>query len=138
VTSEEISKVNDLTDKVLQSVKTLATESNGILEFLSGTVMNDYNKLSDLAESYKNDATYYAEVSMELGAGAEELNASTQEINRTLDSIATSQSELGDAMQTVNDNLQQITFASENVTTETEDVLGSIKSLQKTMETFQV
>jgi methyl-accepting chemotaxis protein len=126
VTSEEISKVNDLTDKVLQSVKTLATESNGILEFLSGTVMNDYNKLSDLAESYKNDATYYAEVSMELGAGAEELNAST------------SQSELGDAMQTVNDNLQQITFASENVTTETEDVLGSIKSLQKTMETFQV
>jgi methyl-accepting chemotaxis protein len=138
VTSEEISKVNDLTAKVLQSVKTLADESNGILEFLSGTVMSDYNKLYDIAENYKNDATYYAEVSMELGASAEELNASTQEINRTLDSIAASQSELGTAMQTVNDNLQQITFASENVTTETEDVLGSIETLKKTMETFSV
>jgi methyl-accepting chemotaxis protein len=137
-TSEEISKVNELTDKVLQSVNTLAKESNGILTFLSGTVMEDYNKLSDIAENYKNDASYYAEVSAELKASAEELNASTQEINQTLDSIATSQSELGDAVQTVNQNLQEITYASENVTTETDDVLVSIKSLQKTMETFNV
>jgi methyl-accepting chemotaxis protein len=138
VTSREISKVNDLIEKVLQSVKTLEGESNAILEFLDGPVMKDYGKLHELAESYKNDASYYAEVSMGLGSSAEELNASTQDINQILDAIADSQNELGAAVQTVNDNLQQITYASENMTQETGDVLVSIKSLQSTMSTFNV
>jgi methyl-accepting chemotaxis protein len=138
VTSREINKVNELTDKVLQSVRTLAGESNAILEFLDGPVMKDYGKLHELAESYKNDASYYAEVSMGLGSSAEELNASTQDINQILDAIADSQNELGAAVQTVNDNLQQITYASENMTQETGDVLVSIKSLQNTMSTFNV
>jgi methyl-accepting chemotaxis protein len=138
VTSREINKVNELTDKVLQSVRTLAGESNAILEFLDGPVMKDYGKLHELAESYKNDASYYAEVSMGLGSSAEELNASTQDINQILDAIADSQNELGAAVQTVNDNLQQITYASENMTQETDDVLVSIRSLQNTMSTFNV
>jgi methyl-accepting chemotaxis protein len=138
VTSKEISKVNDLTDKVLKSVGTLEQESHRILEFLGGPVMDDYAEFHQLAEDYKNDSTYYAQVSSELGASAEELNASTQDINQMLSTIAESQNELGIAVQSVNTNLQQITFASDNMTLETGDVLSSILSLQKTMETFQV
>jgi methyl-accepting chemotaxis protein len=138
VTSKEIGKVNELTDKVLQNVKALADESNGILAFLGGTVMEDYDKLSDLADNYKEDASYYADVSSNLGASAEELSASVQNINTILDSINDSQKELGAAVQTVNENLQQITYASENVSTETGEVLGSIKLLQETMDTFNV
>jgi methyl-accepting chemotaxis protein len=138
VTSKEISKVNDLTDKVLKSVGTLEQESHRILEFLGGPVMDDYAEFHHLAEDYKNDSTYYAQVSSELGASAEELNASTQDINQMLGTIAESQNELGIAVQSVNTNLQEITFASDNMTMETGDVLSSILSLQKTMETFQV
>jgi methyl-accepting chemotaxis protein len=138
VTSKEISKVNDLTDKVLKSVGTLEQESHRILEFLGGPVMDDYAQFHQLAEDYKNDSTYYAQVSSELGASAEELNASTQDINQMLGTIAESQNELGIAVQSVNTNLQEITFASDNMTMETGDVLSSILSLQKTMETFQV
>jgi methyl-accepting chemotaxis protein len=138
VTSKEISKVNDLTDKVLKSVGTLEQESHRILEFLGGPVMDDYAQFHHLAEDYKNDSTYYAQVSSELGASAEELNASTQDINQMLGTIAESQNELGIAVQSVNTNLQEITFASDNMTMETGDVLSSILSLQKTMETFQV
>jgi methyl-accepting chemotaxis protein len=138
VTSKEISKVNDLTDKVLKSVGTLEQESHRILEFLGGPVMDDYAEFHHLAENYKNDSTYYAQVSSELGASAEELNASTQDINQMLGTIAESQNELGIAVQSVNTNLQEITFASDNMTLETGDVLSSILSLQKTMETFQV
>jgi methyl-accepting chemotaxis protein len=138
VTSKEISKVNDLTDKVLKSVGTLEEESHRILEFLGGAVMDDYAEFHHLAEDYKNDSTYYAQVSSELGASAEELNASTQDINQMLSAIAESQNELGVAVQSVNTNLQQITYASDNMTEETGDVLSSIQSLQKTMETFRV
>lgn len=138
VTGQEIGKVNDLTAKVLESVKLLSSESNAILSFLDEVVMKDYDRLSELAGSYKEDASYYAEVSTELGAEAEELSASIQNINSILDMITKSQGELNAAVHAVNDNLQQITSASENVTTETGEVLGSIKSLQGTMETFRI
>lgn len=138
VTGQEIGKVNDLTAKVLESVKLLSSESNAILSFLDEVVMKDYDRLGELAGNYKEDAAYYAEVSTELGAEAEELSASIQNINSILDMITKSQGELNAAVHAVNDNLQQITSASENVTTETGEVLGSIKSLQGTMETFRI
>jgi methyl-accepting chemotaxis protein len=100
--------------------------------------MENYAKLHHLAESYKNDSTYYAKVSAELGTSAQELNDSTQDITKLVGSIAESQTELGTAVQNVNENLQQITSASDQVTQETEDVLSGIASLQATMGAFQV
>lgn len=138
VTSQEIGKVNDLTDKVMQSVQMLADESNGILEFLDGTVMKDYQKVSQLAENYKTDASYYESISDDFGTSARKLNDAIQNINRLLSGISQAQEELNLAVQSVNDNLQQMTMASENVTEETGNVLGSIQSLKGTMETFHV
>ena len=138
VTNREINKVNELTAKVLENVDALSRESNSILEFLGGTVMGDYDKLENLAESYKDDATYYADVSGDLGSSAEQLSASIQSINNILNMIAVSQTELNEAVQSVNVNLQDITSASENVTTETGSVLESIDTLQGTMDTFRV
>ena len=57
-TGEEISKVNDLTAKVFESVKALSRESNAVLEFINGTVMSDYNKLETLVTEYQKDTGY--------------------------------------------------------------------------------
>lgn len=138
VTSKEIGKVNALTAKVLDSVQMLEKSAGSILDFLDGTVMEDYGKLENLAVTYEKDASYYAEVSSDLGTSAQELSASVQSMNHVLAKISSSQVELGTAIQSVNDNLQKITYASENVTQESKDVLGSIDSLQNTMGTFHV
>lgn len=138
ITGKEIGKVDELTDKVLESVKALSDESNSILAFLDGVIMKDYDQFGEIAEKYKDDAFYFAGISMNLGAGAEELSASVQNISSILGTINTSQGELNKAVHAVNDNLQQITYASENVTTDTGEVLTSIKSLQDTMGQFQI
>lgn len=138
VTSEEIGKVNDLTAKVLESVRMLEVGANNILEFLNGTVMEDYGKLENLAVSYEKDASYYVEVSSDLGTSSQELSASVQNMNHIVSQILSTQVELGTAIQSVNDNLQEITYASADVSQESKDVLGSIGSLQGTMGTFQV
>lgn len=137
-TASEIQKVNELTQKVLESVRTLATESNGILVFLDGTVMKDYEKLEDLAKDYKNDAGYYAEVSSSLGQNASGVSESIHTINGILGDISRAQEELADAVAGVNKNLQQITYSSENMSSETEDVLQSIGKLQENMQQFRV
>lgn len=137
-TAEEISKVNMLTSKVLESVRALSDESNHILVFIDGTVIQDYNKLTELAQNYKQDAGYYAEVGSELGGSAKAVSLSIENINAIMDTINAAQKELSAAIANVNENLQQITYSSENVSKETSDVLDSIGILQETMDKFRV
>ena len=137
-TDEEISKVNDLTAKVFESVKALSRESNAVLEFINGTVMSDYNKLETLVTEYQKDTGYYNQVSESIGASAESVRDSVDSINEMIDSISMAQKELSDAATSVNENLQKITYSSENMSQETKEVLESVNSLQETMQSFQV
>ena len=138
VTSTEIGKVNDLTAKVLESVKMLESGANSILEFLDGIVMEDYDKLENMAVTYEQDASYYAEAGSNLGASTQELSASVQNMNQIVSQILSSQVELDTAIQSINENLQEITQASADVSEQSKEVLGSIDSLQGTMGTFEV
>jgi len=137
-TGQEIGKVNELTEKVLGSVSALSDASNHIIEFLDEVVLRDYDKLETLADSYKKDATYYAQVSNELSGNTKELRNAITSINQILDTINLSQKELDSAVQSVNGNLQEITYASENVSKETQEVMESVSTLQETMQQFQV
>ena len=137
-TGQEIRKVNELTEKVFGSVKTLSDASNHVIEFLDAVVLRDYDKLETLADNYKKDATYYAQVSSELSENTKEVSNAIASINRILDTINLSQKELDSAVQSVNGNLQEITYASENVSKETQEVMESVSRLQETMQQFQV
>lgn len=137
-TGQEISKVNELTEKVLGSVSALSEASNHIIEFLDEVVLRDYDKLETLADSYKKDATYYAQVSSDLSGNTKELSSAIVSINQILDTINLSQKELDSAVQSVNGNLQEITYASENASKETQEVMESVSTLQETMQQFQV
>lgn len=137
-TDEEISKVNDLTAKVFESVKALSRESNAVLEFINGTVMSDYNKLETLVTEYQKDTGYYNQASESIGASAESVRDSVDSINEMIDSISMAQKELSDAATSVNENLQKITYSSENMSQETKEVLESVNSLQETMQSFRV
>ena len=132
-TSDEIDKVNDLTGKVIASVEALSGESNQILEFIDSKVMKDYEGLETLANDYDRDASYYSEVSSDLGAAAEELTASVETINSILGSIETSQHDVNRAVQDVNETLQAIATNSDTIAHETDDVLKSIQELKDTV-----
>ena len=137
-TAQEISKVGELTVKVKESVEKLATESNNILIFIDGSVMQDYERLESLAKSYIEDAEYYANVSKSLGQNADGVNVAIRDINGIIRNISIAQGELADAVASVNDNLQQITYSSEEMSTETNKVMQSVEVLQNTMNEFQV
>lgn len=137
-TAQEISKVGELTVKVKESVEKLATESNNILVFIDGSVMQDYERLESLAKSYIEDAEYYANVSKSLGQNADGVNVAIRDISGIIGNISIAQGELADAVASVNDNLQQITYSSEEMSTETNKVMQSVEVLQNTMNEFQV
>ncbi len=137
-TSDEIGKVNELTEKVMKSVQALSQECHAIISFLNDVVLKDYDKLEKLADNYKQDATYYAQISTTLENNTEGLGSSITSINQLLLTVGESQKELDEAVQSVNDNLQQITYASESVSKETQEVMDSVVTLQSTIEQFNV
>lgn len=137
-TGNEIEKVNVLTEKVLNSVEALSQASDYIISFLNEIVLKDYDKLETLAGNYKEDASYYAQMSSTLSENTKNLRNSIASINEILGTINLSQKELDTAVQSVNGNLQEITYASETVSEETQNVMGSVSSLQTTVQQFQV
>ncbi len=137
-TGMEIGKVNELIEKVLASVNALSGESGSMLSFIDGTVMDDYTASKEMAESYREDASYYAEASKELEAAAEELSASMHSIVDMVSTITKSQGELSHAVAGINENIQNITQGSSNISAEAGNVLERITGLQETMESFQV
>ena len=137
-TKNEIDKVNKLTQRVTESVKQLSDESNGIIDFLNGVVLGDYESMEQLAQNYESDARFYGEVSSTLYGHAQELASSIGSINDEIDTIDQTQEELAQAVQEINQNLQEITTSSESVAEETRNVLGGIDTLQETIGKFNV
>ena len=137
-TGSEIEKVNALTKEVTANIDELSKVSDQIIRFLNENVLNDYDNLETLANNYMDDASYYSDISRELGAGAKEVSTSVADINRVLETISTAQQELGDAVHAISGNMQSITESSANVSDETMDVMDSITSLQDTTESFNV
>ena len=137
-TSDEIEKVSTITAKVMESVKRLSDESSKILEFLSVDVMNDYETLSNLAEGYNRDASFYANESSTIGASSEELAASVSNINDLLNRLNQSQRQIDEALRDVNHNVQMIADNSQDATKDVEDVMNRIDSLQTTLSSFDI
>lgn len=137
-TAQEINKVNNLTSKVLESVRDLSEESEHILVFIDDTVMQDYDRLEMVADNYRKDAGYYTEVSKDLESKVEEFSTSIQNINEIIDQITRAQTELSAAMGSVNNHLQEITNSSEMVSEETKGVLDRAGILQGTVHRFHM
>ncbi len=137
-TASEITKVNELTGKVTESVRDLSNASNEIITFLTDVVLKDYDHLETLANNYVEDASYYGNVSESLGSSTKNLKTSVNAITNVLDQISDSQYVLNDAIHSINDNLQRITETSDGVSSETKGVLESIETLQDTVGNFKI
>ncbi len=137
-TNSEIEKVNDLTARVTESVKKLSDEASNVIKFLNTNVLRDYETLSDLAKSYEQDATFYANESSTIGASTEELAASITNINALLENLNASQQELNATIQSVNSNVQDVSVNSENTTNEVNIVKAGADKLQETVSVFHL
>ena len=134
----EINKVDDLASKVLSGVTVLSQESMSVIEFLSKTVLDDYNKFEELANQYKEDANYYGNESSTLNASSEELNAAIENIVNVIQTITHTQEHLDHGTEEINENLQKITAESAAVKDETQKVLSDVEELSATVEKFHL
>lgn len=136
--NNEINKVDAIANRVLKGVDTLSSESSNVIQFLSKTVLADYDRLETLANRYKDDAEYYENESNAVNASGEELNAAIQNISTLIQAITDTQENLDNGTEEINSHLQKITMDSASITDETKKVLADVGILSKTVGNFKV
>ncbi|MGN8773188.1 methyl-accepting chemotaxis protein [Candidatus Weimeria sp. HCP3S3_B5] len=137
-TSTEIEKINEIIENVLNGVNTLSAKSQAILDFINDNVIPDYNKFSDLADSYTNDARYYNDVSGTLGATSEELSASITNITSSISTISEIQTQLSEGVENINENLQAMSAGSATVVSAASSMKNQSDSLSRTVGSFNI
>ncbi|AKN31167.1 hypothetical protein Ccar_10025 [Clostridium carboxidivorans P7] len=118
------SKIQNITNKVIEAVKNLSQNSTNILKFMETDVINDYKSMITVADEYSNDAKFVESLVVGFSSTSQELLASISDVLKTIDGVTQSASEgtnevvnISDKVLGINDNsnyiLEQVLKAKE-------------------------
>jgi methyl-accepting chemotaxis protein len=113
---ETANNIQQISALVTDAVEDLAQNANGMLEFIDGTVLADYDKLVDVANQYYDDADKLDSMMDVIDNKSGELEENIANINEGIDGINTA----------VDESAQGVTMVADN-TSQLVDMLGNIR-----------
>lgn len=124
---EAVSQIQSITDIVVESVNNLTLSSEQLIDFVSGQVIRDYEKMVETGEQYSKDAVEISDLTMEFNAIAQQLTTSTQNMVRAIEEIAAGNNEAVAGTQ-------NIAHKSNVMTQKSEEVAMSMKTMKAGVE----
>lgn len=133
-----VDKIRKVTEGVVQDVEFLSQSSGKILDFVSGKVMEDYKSMTALSEMYRDDASFYNDISAELENSSQEMAARIGEINESAHAITELVGELAAAMEAMGQSADNCNVNSEAVCNQMEELSRLSYELNRTVASFRV
>lgn len=110
-----VEKIQDISNVIISSVNELAASSEKLLDYISGNVMEDYDKFVATAKEYLEDADQVENMMVNLNSGAHEamslsdrINSRLSEITATADKESSEVTLLAEEIDTVVENIGEI------------------------------
>lgn len=113
-----VEKIQDISNVIISSVNELAASSEKLLNYISGNVMEDYDKFVATAKDYLEDADKVEHMMIKLNDGAHEAMSLSDRINSRLAEITT----------TADKESSEVTLLAEEIDTVVENI-GEIQTL---------
>ena len=107
--------IQEISGLVIDAVEKLAGNANGMLEFIDGTVLSDYDKLVEVANQYYDDADQLDSMMDVIDDKSTELENSITGINEGIDGINTAVDESAQGVTMVADNAGQLVEMLANI-----------------------
>lgn len=117
-TANNIQQISRL---VIEAVDKLANNANGMLEFIDGTVVADYDKLVDVANQYYDDADKLDAMMDVIDDKSTELENSITSINEGIEGINTAVDESAQGVTMVADSAGQLVEMLGNIRNDAEN-----------------
>ena len=137
-TSNEIGKISDLTDRLLQAVDALTKESADGMNRMAEDIEEAYKNLDKLAKEYKESAEYYSAISADLGASSQELSASVQAVTASIEDINNSQQDVNRAMEGASHDIQNVAADAVSMKDKVENVSVAVGEVSETVKQFNI
>jgi methyl-accepting chemotaxis protein len=103
-----VSKIQNITDQVKDSVNHLADSSNKLLEFMSTDVNNDYMSMLEIADKYNLDASFVSSMVSDFDSTSNDLLKSVDNVLHDIDSISQAASDCADNTLIIKEKLTGI------------------------------
>ena len=113
--------IQEISLLVTESVEESSTNANGMLWFIDGTVLSDYDKLVNVANNYYDDADQLDGMMMVLDDKALEVENNIREINESIDGINTAIDESTSGVAMVAGSASNLAQMLENIQDDAEN-----------------
>ncbi len=133
-----VDEIRRVTESVVHNVVFLSESSGKLLEFMNGKVMEDYKGMTQLAGIYQKDASFYNDISSELGASSQEMSASMAGINESILEITELVGEVTAFVENMEKSAQDSNDNSAAVMKQMGELFRLSELLNKTVASFKV
>ena len=133
-TANNIQQISGL---VIEAVDKLADNANGMLEFIDGTVISDYDKLVDVASQYYGDADQLDSMMGVIDERSADLENNISNINESIDGINVAIDENTQGVAMVADNAGQLVEMLANIRDDAENNRAISEELSNEVAKFK-
>lgn len=135
---DTVIKIQDITSKVIKAVDALTNSANGLLQYMSADVHDDYTTMLDVAEKYSEDAKFVDNLVTEFSSASEEILVSMKEVFLTIDGVSKAAYEGAGATTDIAQKATDITFRSNSILELAQNSRDSSERLRDEISKFNI
>ncbi|WMJ86478.1 methyl-accepting chemotaxis protein [Anaerocolumna sp. MB42-C2] len=135
---EMVEQIQGVTGEVTLAVNNLSENSNALLDFVSKDIEESFQKFSEVANAYREDAVYVDDLITDFSAASEELLASISNVILSVQEVAKAASEGAIGTGEIAERVANITAMSSEVTSQVDITRGSSVRLHKEIAGFTI
>jgi len=133
-----VTKIQEVTNTILEAVNNLSYSSGQILEFIDQKVLSDYDTLVESSNKYSENSLKIDKMVTDFGSTSEELFASVQNMTKAIDEIASSTNEGAQGATDIAQDVEDIVNKSNEVINLSKSAEEKSNMLIKIVSQFRV
>ncbi|MBE6071917.1 MAG: methyl-accepting chemotaxis protein [Clostridium butyricum] len=130
--------IQDINNKVIDSVDNLVNTAKGIVEFINNKVVNDYNMIVDTGEQYNKDAIMISNITDDFNNKSNTMKNSIDIVTESINNISVASSECANGASNISQNMTTVSEKSEEIKKLICDVNDSTDKLAKLVSDFKI
>lgn len=135
---ETVIQIQNITEKVIQSVGSLSSSSNNLLIFMTENVSNEYKSMLNVAEKYSEDASFVDNLVTEFSSTSEELLVSVQNVLQTIEQVAEAAGEGASGTTNIAEKIIHVNEKTNGIVESTRESMEIVNNLKVEMSKFIV
>lgn len=136
-TKNTANNIQQISLMVTNAVKELSSNANKMIEFIDSTVVNDYDKFVETANSYHDDAEHINKMLEEFYYNASELAETMKQMSEGVDGINIAVEESAQGVSMAAENTSQLVEAMVSIKQDTDENQAIAESLNSEVERFK-